>query len=121
MKILSIKVLAETVRKLREEKGYTEEVLGILTGINKMLIGRIEREDFLPSIVQFEALSSALGFDLTEMFVEKERANFYIAIRHETLSESEKKGIEKLITMMLSLRQQIHIRSLFENESNCGL
>lgn len=119
MKILSKKILAITVRKLREEKGYTQDVLGILTGIDGILIGRIEGEDFLPSIVQFEALSSVLGFDLTEMFVEKERTNFYVDIRHETFSESEKKGIEKLITMMLALRQQIHIRRSFENESNC--
>ena len=34
MKILSPEKLAETVKRLREEKGYTKEVLGNLTGIN---------------------------------------------------------------------------------------
>ena len=89
-----------------------------MTGINRIMIGRIEREDFIPSIVQLEALSSVLGFDLTEMFVEKEQTNSFVALRSETLSDSEKEGVEKLFTMMLSLRQQIKLRSSFENESN---
>ena len=118
MKTLSTKKLAETVRSLRELKGYTKEELGNLTGINRIMIGRIEREDFTPSIVQFEALSNVLGFDLTEMFVEKERTNSFVALRSEALSDSEKEGVEKLFTMMLSLRQQIKLRSSFENESN---
>ncbi len=101
-----------------EQKGYTKEELGTLTGINRIMIGRIEREDFTPSIVQFEALSNVLGFDLTEMFVEKERTNSFVALRSEALSDSEKEGVEKLFTMMLSLRQQIKLRSSFENESN---
>jgi len=120
MKILSSKKLAETVKKLREEKGYTQGVLGNLTGINRIMIGRIEREDFIPSMVQFEALSGVLGFDLKEMFVEKERTNSFVALLVETLSESEKDGVEKLFTMMLTLRQQIQLRSSFENESNLG-
>ena len=118
MKTLSTKKLAETVKNLRESKGYTKEELGTLTGINRIMIGRIEREDFTPSIVQFEALSNVLGFDLTEMFVEKERTNSFVALRSESLSDSEKEGVENLFTMMLSLRQQIKLKSSFENESN---
>ena len=118
MKVLSAKKLADTVRSLRELKGFTKEELGNLTGINRIMIGRIEKEDFTPSIVQFEALSNVLGFDLTEMFVEKERTNSFIALRSEALSDNEKQGVEKLFTMMLSLRQQIKLRSSFENESN---
>lgn len=118
MKTLSTKKLAEAIKRLREEKGYTKETLGNLTGINRIMIGRIERENFIPSIVQFEALSNVLGFEITEMFVEKERTNSFVALRSEALSESEKEGVEKLFTMMLSLRQQIQLRRSFENESN---
>jgi len=117
MKTLSTQKLAETVRTLRESKGYSQEELGKHTGINRIMIGRIEREDFIPSIIQFEALSNVLNFDLREMFVEKERANSFIALRSEALSDSEKEGVEKLFTMMLSLKQQIQLRSSFENES----
>lgn len=82
------------------------------------MIGHIEREDFTPSIVQFEALSKILGFDLTEMFVEKDRTNSFVALQSDALSDNEKEGVKKLFTMMLSLRQQIKLRNSFENESN---
>ncbi|SFH79399.1 DNA-binding transcriptional regulator, XRE-family HTH domain [Tindallia magadiensis] len=118
MKTLSTKKLAEAIKSLRKEKGYTKGELGKITGINRIMIGRIEREDFIPSIVQFEALSNVLGFDLTEMFVEKERTNSFVALRSEALSDSEKEGVDKLFTMMLSLRQQIQLRRSFENESS---
>lgn len=50
--------------------------------------------------------------------MEKDRTNSFIALRSEALSTSEKEGVEKLFTMMLSLRQQIRLRSSFENESS---
>lgn len=118
MKDLSTTKLAETVKNLRNSKGYTKEELGTLTGINRIIIGRIEREDFIPSIIQFEALSKVLGFDLIEMFVDKEKTDSFVALRGEVLSESQKEGVEKLFTIMLTLRQQIKLRSSFENETN---
>jgi len=118
MKTLSTQKLSETIKKLRKEKGYTKEALANLTGINRIMIGRIEKEDFVPSIIQFEALSNVLGFDPTEMFVEKDRTNSFVALRCEALNDREKEGVDKLFTMMLTLRQQIRLRSSFENESN---
>lgn len=117
MKTLSTKILAQTITRLREEKGYTKEELGKLTGINRIMIGRIEKEDFIPSIMQFEALANILAFDITDMFVEKKKNNSFIALRSEALSDNEKEGVENIFKMMLSLRQQILIRRMFENES----
>lgn len=118
MKIISRKKLAETVRVLREKNRYTQEKLSDLTGINRAIISKIEREDFIPSITQFEALSDTSNFDPTEMFVEKENTNSFVNLKSETLSESEREGVEKLIKMMLTLRQQINIRRAYENELN---
>lgn len=117
MKTLSAKKLAETVTKLREEKGLTKEELGTLTGINRIMIGRIEREDFVPSIVQFEALGNVLGFDVSDMFVEKEPTNSFIALRSEAINDTEKEGVDRLFKMMIALRQQVILRRKFENES----
>ena len=74
MRTLSVRKLAETITRLREEKNLTQEELGNLTGINRIMIGRIEREDFIPSIIQLEALGNVLGFNVIDMFVEKEVA-----------------------------------------------
>lgn len=117
MKTLSTKKLAETVEKLREAKGLTKEELGAITGINRIMIGRIERENFMPSIVQFEALGNALGFDIADMFIEKENSNSFIALRSEAINENEKEGVDRLFKMMISLRQQVFLRRKFENES----
>lgn len=117
MKTLSTKKLANTITKLREENEYTKEELGELTGINRIMIGRIEREDFIPSIVQFEALANILNFNITDMFVEKEKTDSFIALRSEILSDNEKEGVDNIFKMMLSLRQQILLRRMFENES----
>lgn len=116
MQKLSTVKLAETVKIKREEKGLTQEELSNLTGINRIMIGRIEREDFTPSITQFEALSNILDFEITDMFIEKVETNTFIALRSEVLSENEKEGVEKLFTMMLTLRQQILLRRKFKNE-----
>lgn len=121
MKILSTERLAETIKLKRNEKGLTQEQLSELTGINRVIIGRIEHQNFIPSIIQFESLANTLEFDITDMFIEKKETNSFIAMRSEAISESEKEGVEKLFTMMLSLRQQILLRSKFENESiNCS-
>lgn len=117
MKKLSTGKLAETVKLKREEKGLTQEQLSDLTGINRIMIGRIERQDFIPSITQFESLANILQFEITDMFIEKQETNSFVAMRSEALSDSEKEGVEKLFTMMLSLRQQILLRSKFEDES----
>jgi len=118
MKRLSTEKLAKTVKARREEKGITQEELSSLTGINRVMIGRIERENFTPSIHQFEALADALDFDISDMFMNTPENNSFIALRSEALSESEKEGVDKLFTMMLSLRQQILLRRKFENEAS---
>ena len=48
--------------------------------------------------------------------LKKERTNSFVDIRNEALSDSEIEGVEKLFTMMLSLRQQIQLRRSFEKE-----
>lgn len=41
----------------------TQQSLADATGINRSLISRMEKEDFLPSIPQLEQLGEVLGFD----------------------------------------------------------
>lgn len=97
MKKFSASKLAKTVRAKRKEKGLTQEQLSELTGINRVMIGRIEREAFIPSIAQYESLAKVLEFDLTDMFVENPKKNSFVALRSQALSESEKEGVDKLL------------------------
>jgi len=117
MKTLSASKLADTVKLKREKKDLTQEQLSELTGINRIMIGRIERQNYIPSISQFESLANALEIDITDMFIEKQEKNSFVALQSEALSENEKKGVEQLFSMMLTLRQQIILRSKAENET----
>lgn len=47
----------------------TQAQLAAETGINRSLISRIEKQDFMPSIEQLEALGDVLHFDITELFI----------------------------------------------------
>ncbi|MEJ8743533.1 nucleotide sugar dehydrogenase [Mediterraneibacter sp. HCN-7094] len=70
MKKLSQSLLADLVATKRKEQNLTQQALADATGINRALISRLEKEDFLPSIPQLEALCEALGFEPDEVFVD---------------------------------------------------
>ena len=68
MKKLSTSLLADLVAKKRKEKLMTQKDLAAETGINRALISRIERSDFIPSIPQLEKLGETLGFEPDAVF-----------------------------------------------------
>lgn len=69
MKRLHPKTLANLLRTLRKAKHLTQEQLSEQTGINRIMIGRIERCDYVPSIDQLQLLGETLGFEPTDVFV----------------------------------------------------
>jgi|LFRM01.2.fsa_nt_gb transcriptional regulator with XRE-family HTH domain len=115
MKLLSTARLAETIKKRRDAMGLTQEKLASLTGINRIMIGRIEHEKFIPSIRQLEALAKTLGFDIEDVFVEEQRSNSFVALRGEARTDEERMGVDTLLTSMLTLRQQILLRRKLEH------
>ena len=74
MKKLSFRLLAETVKTKRKEKGLTQIDLAKLTGINRSMIGQLENMTFKPSIEQLEALAEALDFDITNLYADDARS-----------------------------------------------
>ncbi len=72
MKKISFTLLANTVSQKRKEKNMTQQQLAELTGINRAMISRLEKKDYLPSIPQLEKLGEVLEFEPISMFVEKE-------------------------------------------------
>lgn len=61
------------VRRMRMERGLSQERLGELSGLHRNYVGAIERAERTPSIVQAERLARALGTTLSEMFAEVAR------------------------------------------------
>lgn len=68
MKKLSTAILANLITTNRKKLSMTQQSLADATGINRSLISRMEKEDFLPSIPQLEQLGEVLGFEPTDVF-----------------------------------------------------
>lgn len=75
MKKLSQSLLAELVSSKRKEKKMTQLELGQAVGINRTLLSRLEKRDFMPSIPQLEKLGEVLGFEADSVFVNPETAH----------------------------------------------
>ena len=69
MKKLSTSLLADLVSTGRKAKSMTQQQLADATGINRALLSRLEKQDFVPSIAQLEALGEALGFEPDSVFI----------------------------------------------------
>ena len=66
--MFNIKLLAEDVYKNRKETKISQTELAESTGINRVLIGKLEKGEFTPSIEQFEKLCSVLGLNPADYF-----------------------------------------------------
>ena len=63
MRHFSQALLAKAVIQNRKNKGISQEELSEATGINRTMIGRIERQDYTPTIRQMESLIAVLDID----------------------------------------------------------
>ncbi|MDO4493659.1 MAG: nucleotide sugar dehydrogenase [Clostridia bacterium] len=67
MRKLSVeKLSAITVRK-RKQAGLTQAQLAEATGMNRSMIGRLEKGEYSPSTEQIEALGETLGFEYSDL------------------------------------------------------
>lgn len=73
MKKLSTALLAETIAKQRKNLSLTQAQLAQATGIHRTMIGRIENEDYIPTIEQLQRLAQVLDFDITSLFTEESK------------------------------------------------
>lgn len=67
-------MLAQIVATKRKEKSLTQQQLADATGMNRALISRLEKKDFMPSIPQLESLGEVLDFELDSVFINPETA-----------------------------------------------
>lgn len=70
MKKISGKTIADTVSAKRKSNGMTQAQLAEATGINRSMIGRIENEEYTPTIDQLQTLAEVLGFEVVDLFKE---------------------------------------------------
>ena len=109
MKRLSQDKMVATIKELRKQKNLRQEDICLRTGINRQMIGRLENKEYIPSIAQLEKLAEVLGFDITDLFEEREPL-VYTAFRSSSMSEEEQKGVDRMFEMMMASKQQLLLR-----------
>ena len=115
MKKISMERLAFLVCENRRKMGLSQEQLGDQTGINRLLIGRIETQKFIPSIIQLEKLLEVLHISFDDIIEDSQKENVFMAMRGQAVTEEERQGVDKFFSMMLCLKKQIVLRSKLSN------
>jgi len=68
-----LKNFGNTVRKLRMERGFSQESFAQMSGVHRTYMGIIERGEKAISIVKAEEIAEALGMTLADLFMELEQ------------------------------------------------
>lgn len=63
-----LKMFAQRVRTLREEKGMSQEKLAERTELHRTYIGMVERLERNPSLICIHKIANGLGVHITELF-----------------------------------------------------
>jgi transcriptional regulator with XRE-family HTH domain len=64
-------IVARNIRRLREERGLTQEELAARIRINRNYVGMIEREENSPTVAMLERIARALGIEPARLFDDK--------------------------------------------------
>ncbi|MFY9828852.1 MAG: helix-turn-helix transcriptional regulator [Rhodoplanes sp.] len=62
------RVVARNLRRMRRERGLSQEELADRAGLNRNYVGMIEREENAPTVDALEQLSTALNVDPVSFF-----------------------------------------------------
>jgi transcriptional regulator with XRE-family HTH domain len=64
-------IVARNIRRIRRERGLSQEELASLVNINRNYIGMIERQENSPTVSMVERIARALNIEPTRLFEEK--------------------------------------------------
>jgi transcriptional regulator with XRE-family HTH domain len=66
------RIVAQNLRRLRQDRDLTQEELADLAGINRNYVGMIEREENAASVDVLESLAKALKVDPSTLLVKSQ-------------------------------------------------
>ena len=64
-------IVARNIRRVRLERGLTQEELAARIRINRNYVGMIERQENSPTVDMLERIAKALGIEPARLFDEK--------------------------------------------------
>jgi len=66
--------LGVALRETRQDRGLSQEELGLRTGVHRNYIGGMERAERSPTVLTVAKLADALGMTVSELFLKAERS-----------------------------------------------
>lgn len=60
-------VIASNIKKIREERGLSQEKLALESGLHRTYIGMVERCEKNITVISLEKIASALNVEITEL------------------------------------------------------
>ncbi|HGE5804336.1 TPA: helix-turn-helix transcriptional regulator [Bacillus thuringiensis] len=81
-------VLGKRIKRIRNDKGFTQEELGAECNLHRTYIGGIERGERNPTILNLKRIADALGVSVNEVLGEKKPDALTIKKAFKTLGES---------------------------------
>ena len=67
------KIFAQNLKRIRIDKGLSQDELGAQCGLTRNYIGNIERQENSPSLQSMEAVADALGVSLLELLAQSDQ------------------------------------------------
>jgi transcriptional regulator with XRE-family HTH domain len=65
------RIVAQNLRRLRQDRGLTQEELADRAELNRNYVGMVEREENAPTVDTLEALAKAMDIDPTALLVKQ--------------------------------------------------
>lgn len=65
--------MVSTILNNRKDKGITQQELASITGINRSMISRLEKNNYIPTIEQLQTIAEALDFEVVDLFEEEKK------------------------------------------------
>lgn len=107
MKKLSEKKMVSTILNNRKDKGITQQELASITGINRSMISRLEKNNYIPTIEQLQTIAAALDFEVVDLFEEEEKSSAATIYRKHNIAIAGTGYVGLSIATLLAQHNQV--------------
>lgn len=105
--IYTVNNIGSRIKKLREEKGITQELMAYELNISQSNYGRLEKDDRRLNIPKIEKIAEVLDISISLLFGEKNDTihNINDLVQKDIMTQQEKEHITSLKEEIIFLRE----------------
>ncbi len=111
---IDINKISELCRMYRNVNNLTQKEFAEKLQINDQMYAKIERAQHLPKLEQLEHILKITNKEFTDILLEENNNDFFVALKGKAETDSEKAVFDKLIDMILCLDKH---KNLYESNN----